>query len=200
MKDWTGNSNSVFKTLGASNHTGNEREQHDYYATSPEAIDHLIRKVDLPHQILEPACGAGHLSMRLEELGHNVYSSDLIDRGFGYTQDFFAMNEPPFEGNFAIVTNPPYKLSLEFCKHSLELVPNGSLVCMFLKTTFLEGKKRYNKLFATTPPYMVLQFVERVWCAKNGDFEKRKEERTAVSYAWFVWLKGKYDKTILDWI
>lgn len=26
MKDWTGNSNSVYKTLGASNHTNAERE------------------------------------------------------------------------------------------------------------------------------------------------------------------------------
>lgn len=41
-KDWTGNYNSIFKTLGASNHTDSEREQHDYYATEPKAIDVLI--------------------------------------------------------------------------------------------------------------------------------------------------------------
>ena len=32
-KDWTGNYNSIFKTLGASNHTDKEREVNDYYAT-----------------------------------------------------------------------------------------------------------------------------------------------------------------------
>ena len=30
-KDWTGNRNSVFKTLGASNHTDKERQNEDFY-------------------------------------------------------------------------------------------------------------------------------------------------------------------------
>ena len=47
-KDWTGNGNSIFKMLGASNHTDKERETHDFYATSPEAIDLLKKKIDLP--------------------------------------------------------------------------------------------------------------------------------------------------------
>lgn len=199
-KDWIGNKNSVFKTLGASNHTDKEREQHDFYATSPDAIDHLVKKVDLPHSILEPACGAGHLSVRLEELGHEVCSIDLVDRGYGLQRDFFAMTEPPFEGDFAIVTNPPYKFALEFVKHSLELVHEGSLVCMFLKTTFLEGKKRYKELFTTTPPHRVLQFVERALCARNGNFDTAKREGSAVSYAWFVFKRGYVGQTILDWI
>ena len=29
-KDWTGNSNSIYKTLGASNHTDKERETNDF--------------------------------------------------------------------------------------------------------------------------------------------------------------------------
>ena len=151
-KDWTGNKNSVFKTLGASNHTEEEREVNDYYATSPIAIDLLVKKVELPKQILEPACGAGHLSIRLEELGHDVKSYDIIDRGYGETQDFFAMTEPPFGGDFAIVTNPPFKYAKDFVLHSLELVPDSGLVCMFLKTTFAEGKQRYNEVFSISPP------------------------------------------------
>ena len=151
-KDWTGNSNSIWKNLGASNHTNEEREPNEFYATSPIAIDLLKKKIDLPKQILEPACGSGCLSDRLAELGHDVKSYDLIDRGYGQVQDFFKMAEPPFEGDFAIVTNPPYKYALEFCKHSLELVQDGGLVCMFLKTTFAEGKRRHNELFVATPP------------------------------------------------
>ncbi len=151
-KDWTGNKNSIFKTLGASNHTDKERETNDFYATSPEAIDLLKKKIDLPKQIVEPACGSGCLSERLVELGHEVKSYDLIDRGYGEEQDFFKMTEPPFDGDFAIVTNPPYKYATDFVLHSLELVPDNSLVCMFLKTTFLESKGRYDKIFATAPP------------------------------------------------
>lgn len=151
-KDWTGNGNSIWKTLGASNHTNEEREPNEFYATSPETIDLLKKKIDLPKQILEPACGSGCLSERLAELGHEVKSYDLIDRGYGEVQDFFTMTEPPFEGDFAIVTNPPYKIVTPWVLHCLELVPEGSLVCLFLKTTFLESKGRYDKIFVTTPP------------------------------------------------
>lgn len=151
-KDWTGNGNSIWKTLGASNHTNEEREPNEFYATSPEAIDLLKKKIDLPKQILEPACGSGCLSERLIELGHEVKSYDLIDRGYGEVQDFFKMTEPPFEGDFAIVTNPPYKIVTPWVLHCLELVPEGHLVCLFLKTTFLESKGRYEKIFRNSPP------------------------------------------------
>lgn len=41
-KDWDGNSNSIYKTLGASSHTDKERETNDYYATEPKAIELLL--------------------------------------------------------------------------------------------------------------------------------------------------------------
>lgn len=200
-KDWTGNYASVFKTLGASNHTDKDREQHDFYATDPIAIDGLLSKVTLPHNILEPACGNGCLSKRLEDSGYNVLSYDLVDRGYGQQQNFFELLSPPIEGDYAIITNPPYKYAMEFVLHSLELVPTNSLVCMFLKTTFLEGKRRYNELFRIFPPEIILQFSERVLCAKNGDFDYMiAHGGSAVSYAWFCWRKGFKGRTVVDWI
>jgi hypothetical protein len=199
--DWTGNRNSIFKTLGASNHTDKQREQHDFYATDPVAIDLLTKKVELPKQILEPACGSGCLSIRLEGLGHDVKSFDIVNRGFGMERDFFSITEPPFSGDYAIVTNPPYKFALQFVLHSLEIVPYGGLVCMFLKTTFAEGKGRYKDLFRNHPPLKVLQCVERVLCAKNGDFAAmRAGGGSAVAYAWWVWQKGYKGQTTLDWV
>ena len=47
MKDWNGNSNSIFKTLGASNHTDKDRQEDDFYATDPIAIDKLLTKENL---------------------------------------------------------------------------------------------------------------------------------------------------------
>lgn len=41
-KDWTGNQRSIYTTLGASNHTDKERQQHDYYATEPRAMELLL--------------------------------------------------------------------------------------------------------------------------------------------------------------
>ena len=42
-KDWTGNSHSFASMLGARNYAKNEREQHDFYATDPRAIDDLLK-------------------------------------------------------------------------------------------------------------------------------------------------------------
>ncbi len=47
-KDWTGNYNSIFKTLGASSHTEEEREENDYYATDPNTLIPLLKKKKFP--------------------------------------------------------------------------------------------------------------------------------------------------------
>lgn len=143
-KDWSGNGKSTFITIGASNHTDKEREEHDFYATSPVAIDRLVRSFELPKKIWECACGTGCLSERLVEFGHDVVSTDLIDRGYGDVQDFFKADTMP-DGCECILTNPPYKYALEFVQHSLDLLPDGGLCVMFLKTTFLEGHDGWNK-------------------------------------------------------
>ena len=72
MKDWTGNSNSIYKTLGASNHTEKERETNDYYATEPKALELLLDYEDFSHFVWECACGGGHLSEVLKSRGYNV--------------------------------------------------------------------------------------------------------------------------------
>lgn len=96
-KDWKGNGTSIYKALGASNHTEAEREDNDYYATDPIAIDKLLA-AEKPYRIIwECACGQGHLSDRLKKNGFMVFSSDLIDRGYPGTQvkDFLTANPPP---------------------------------------------------------------------------------------------------------
>ena len=199
-KDWSGNSKSTFITIGASNHTDKEREEHDFYATSSEAIDKLLKHFSLPKKIWECACGTGCLSERLVEFGHDVVSTDLIDRGYGGVQDFFKAGTMP-DSCKCILTNPPYKYALEFVLHSLDLLPDGGLCVMFLKTTFLEGQKRYERLYKNMPPKYVLQFSKRVLCAKNGKFAAmRNGGGSAVSYAWFVWEKGYNGQTTVKWI
>ncbi len=201
MKDWTGDGNSIWKTLGASNHTCGEREQDDFYATDPIAIDKLL-KVEKPSKfIYECACGQGHLSERLKQHGYEVYSSDLVDRGYYGTnvKDFFSVKE--LDDDYDILTNPPYKYAKEFVLHALDLIGNGRKCYMFLKLQFLEGAARYKEIFQSAPPKAVYVFKKRVLCAKNGEFERMRESGgSAVAYAWFVWEKGYNDKTIIGWI
>lgn len=191
-KDWTGNKNSLWTTLGASNHTEKEREVNDYYATEPKAAELLIELEHFDKNIWECACGEGHLSKVFKEHGYNVFSSDLIDRGYGEQMDFFKCNKP-FKGD--IITNPPYKYAAEFVEHAMQLVTDGHKVAMFLKLQFLESAKRA-ELFKKYPAKRIWVASHRLNCAMNGEFEKYPS--SAVAYAWFVWEKGYTGKMTID--
>lgn len=188
-KDWSGNSRSTFTCLGASNHSLHQRADHDYYATDPIALELLAKKINLPRVICEPACGEGHLAKWLTDHGHKVYASDIVDRGYGQVQDFFTMEQLPPDCK-TILTDPPYKYAMEFVLHALKILPEYGLCIMFLKTTFLEGIKRYKNLFKDNPPCIVAQFKQRIQCALNGHFEKYTTS-SAAAYAWFIWQKSE---------
>ena len=198
--DWTGNYNSIFKTLGASNHTDKEREINDYYATDPIAIDVLINdgKAEISNNVWECSCGEGHLSKRLLDYGYDVTSTDLIDRGYGIGGVNFLDTNSMFYGD--IITNPPYKYAIQFVEHALDIIPEGNKVFMFLKIQFLEGKSR-KELFKKYPPKCIYVSSSRILCAKNGDFEgMKKSGGSAVAYAWYEWEKGYTGDTIIKWV
>lgn len=192
-KDWTGNKAATFATLGASNHSLGIRQINDYYATEPLATQLLLDKERFGSKVLEPACGEGHMSNELINAGYEVTSSDIVDRGYGATEDFFLRDE--WDGD--IVTNPPYKYALEFARHAIDIIPTGNRVALFLKIQFLEGKSR-RKFFDVHPPKIIYVSSSRLLCAKNGDF--KSSPSSAVCYAWFIWETGWNGDTVIKWI
>ena len=188
----------IFKSLGASNHTENEREKNDYYATDPIAIDELLKKETLNHNVWECACGGLHLSNRLKELGYNVRASDLIKRVEDDNIEVldFLSYQGKYDGD--IVTNPPYILAKEFVLKALDIVKEGNKVAMFLKLLFLESQNRYEELFKLYPPKKIYVFSKRVRCQINGDFSKK--DSSAICYAWYVWEKGSTSDPVIKWI
>jgi len=198
-RDWVGVGRApVFKTLGASNHTEEEREQDDFYATDPIAADLLHSVEEFPGGIWECSAGMGHLSQRFEELGHKVISTDLIDRGYGQGGVDFLKVDKSLLPN--IVTNPPYKFAQEFVEHGINILPIGGKLALFLKLQFLEGKAR-KEMFMRYPPHTVYVCSGRVLCAKNGDFERMKAGGgSAVAYCWYVWRRGEHNSPIIKWI
>lgn len=194
-KDWVGGRTSTRVMLGVDkNWSKDSQEEHGFYATSPKAIDELFKIIDKPTEVWECACGAGHLNKRMRELGVKVYSSDLIDRGYGTPGiDFLAMCNLVAP---VIITNPPYRYAKEFVLHALEL--GAEMVCMFLKLTFLEGVGR-QELFQKYPPRTVAVFTRRIQVARNGDPEMFKKS-SAACYAWFIWEKGYTGKPEIVWI
>lgn len=176
--------------------TGNSRfnkdDINDYYATEPKAVELLLEQETFTDSIWECACGEGHIADVLENHGHMVIATDVVDRGFGARLDFLSWNSPI---SIDIITNPPYNKAQEFVEHALELAKDGVKVAMFLKLTFLEGQKR-RELFKKYPPRTVYVSSSRLQCGKNGDFSGSN----AVAYAWFVWEKGCKGETIIKWI
>lgn len=150
-KDWNGNQNSIYKVLGASNHTDKEREEHDYYATEPRATELLCDLENFSQKIWEPACGGGHIAEVLKSRGYTVCCSDLIDRGYGQGGIDFLKTSVNDAFNGDIITNPPYKFAKEFVERAMSVVAEGHKVAMFLKVQFLEGKAR-KALFEKYPP------------------------------------------------
>lgn len=156
----------------------------------------LLKYESFNNNIWECACGEGNLSEVLKEYGYNVYSTDLIDRGYpDEIKDFLQINEK-FNGD--IITNPPFKYTTQFILKSLEAIPQGNKVAMFLKINYLSGKARYREIYSKFPPQRVYVFSSRIACSKNNRPEGYRHG--AMDYVWMVWEKGQYGPTELKWI
>lgn len=201
MRDWTGNKKSTFVTLGANNHCDHERDKNDYYATDPKALEIFLDKIEedgikLHNNIWECACGEGHLSKVLESRGYKVWSTDLVDRGYGSgNTDFLKSIPDSWCGD--ILTNPPYKYAKEFVEKALEVTRIGAYIVMFLKIQFLEGQGR-RELFKKYPPKYVYVNSARQTCYINGDMSRKMS--SASCYCWFIWQKGFNGEPIIRWI
>lgn len=141
----------------------------------------------------EPAANRGHMVRPLAEYFASVDASDVHDYGVGYpVRDFL------FPGPLAMVdmtiSNPPFRLAEQFIARAF--ATSGAGVAMIVRSAFLEGQGRYERLFAKNPPSFVLQFTERVVMHKG---RLAPEGSTATAYAWLIWLEGEAE-TRLRWI
>lgn len=189
--------------------TKRERIEDDYYATPPEATQVLLDNLDLSDckSFYEPSCGEGHISKVLQsKYNVNVFSSDLIDRGFGYgDMDFLKFPEANnwlFRGESkvdCIITNPPFKLAKEFILKALKL--SNKYVIMFAKIQLLEGIGR-KELFEKHPPKYIYVFRNRINPLRNGNplDEKGKPWASTMCFAWFIWEVGFQGEPTIRWL
>ena len=186
----------TLKTMGASNHCDEERSKLDYYGTDPRSTQALLKVETFSHTIWEPCAGHFCMVKVLQDAGYDVIATDIADYGYGNQKVDFLTVHNKYDLDLDIVTNPPYGLSTEFAVKALEMVAPGHKVAMFLRTLFLEGTKRYEKLFKENPPKTIYVFTNRQVSDKNDDFSKG----SAVSYSWFVWEKGWQGEPTIKWI
>ena len=96
------------------------REKDDFYETPPEATRALLSVESFEGAIWEPACGRGAISKVLEGAGHEVISTDLMDRGYGENRVDFLMEWRPLAPN--IVTNPAIQNGRGVCENRAAVV------------------------------------------------------------------------------
>jgi hypothetical protein len=132
--------------------------------------------------VAEPACGEGHMARPLAEFFATVHASDIHPYGFGEVADFlFPSNHRPDW----IITNPPFRLALQFAQTALDRAQEG--VALLVRSAWLEGVERHRELFEPHPPFAVAQFVERLPMHRG---RLLKDGSTATAYCWVIWVKG----------
>jgi hypothetical protein len=94
-----------------------------------------------------------------------------------------------------IITNPPFKLAEQFIATALERSRLG--VAMLVRSAFLEGVGRHERLFSKSPPTDILQFTERV-VMHHGKLSQFGS--TATAYCWVVYRKNTSSGTHFHWI
>ena len=143
----------------------------------------------------EPAANRGHMVRPLREYFSAVEASDVHDYGAGFPVfDFIGMGIP--ERVDWTITNPPFRLAEEFITRALDTSECG--VAMIVRSAFLEGVGRYQRIFKIMPPTDVLQFTERVVMHKG---RLTATGSTATAYCWLVWDKNaEHLGTKFDWI
>jgi hypothetical protein len=172
----------------------------DDFPTPPWATralcEWLQRRYDLAElSCREPAANRGHMVKPLSEYFGDVEASDVHDYGAGFPVEDYLFGPEPSETGFTI-TNPPFRLAEQFIDRALRSSLHG--VAVIVRSAFLEGIGRQQRLFSKTPPSTILQFSERVVMHKGKLTAKGS---TATAYCWIVWESQPcQDGTSFEWI
>ena len=167
----------------------------DDFPTPPWAtrafMEHVIKPSEFGHginraSVWEPACGRGFMSRPLKEYFFSVMSTDIADygwRGQHGVNDFLSNEYQPM-GIQWVITNPPFKRAYDFINATLKREWNCAVL---VRTSFVEGVRRYNNLFKVRPPNIIAQYSERVPMVRG---RVDRGASTATSYCWLVWGSG----------
>lgn len=180
---------------GGIHNSGYERQGRDFYATPSRVTEALLKHVKFRGPVWEPCCGDGAMSTVLSAHGHEVVSTDIVDRGFGTPGvDFLACREVPRNCR-SIVTNPPYgdtgspigqsKSSvamLGFLQHAMTLTESiqGQLA-LLVRLQWIAGK-RAAAMMSAGPFSAVIVLTKRIQWFDLGDQTKTAQHH----HAWVV--------------
>ena len=175
--------------------SGYEREGRDFYATPAWVTEALLKHITFRAPIWEPCCGDGAMSKVFLAHGHQVTSTDIVQRGYGRAGvDFLACRSVP-PGCGAIVTNPPYgdtgtqkgqaKSSvamLSFLRHALRLTAsvNGQLA-LLVRLQWIAGQRAAD-IMSAAPFAAVIVLTRRIRWFDMGEQTNHAQHH----HAWVV--------------
>jgi hypothetical protein len=191
---------------GAPRGSGYERVANDFYVEPASAVRALLGAERFWGTIWDPACGSGTIPEVCREQGLDTFGTDIVDRGYKrmWSERNFLDCEPPADFDM-VITNPPYHIAEAFTRRAVEITPHK--VAILVRLAFLEGERRYQRLFKPLPPTRVLVFRNRVSCPPGrpttefgDDFTPITPKGGAVAYCWIIWSKDHRGPTQTDWI
>lgn len=200
----------------------------DDFPTAPWGVRclpvHVLTKIGVSlrgRNVWEPAAGRGIMAEVLREYGCTVFASDVhnypdrraeLDQVGSFVGEGLDVVRSPLAGGFdLVITNPPFRLALEFVQRAMR---EAEYVCMLCRSNWAEGEERFVQLFDKTPPIVEAQFVERlplvdgahIW-VEDGERDeagkliksKRRVETggydpdasSATAYSWFVFKRHR---------
>ena len=164
-----------------------DRKKNDFYPSPSYSIEELLKRITLQGDIWECACGDGALSKVIESKGYKVYSSDLINRGYGHTPVDFLKSNRKVD---TIITNPPFNLSTEFTLKAFEL--SNRYIIFLNKLSFLEGIRRRKEIFNKGYLKNVYVFSKRLTFGVSGI--------GLMAFAWYIFDKEYKKQPTINWI
>lgn len=179
-----------------------DKDGPDDYPTPPWATRALVEHVLMPGcagmTVWEPAANRGYMARPLAEYFGTVIASDAYDYGAGFPVIDFLSGPTPADYGVEvdwIITNPPFNRAEAFAHRALSLAREG--VALFVRASWLEGRRRWENLFSVASPDVFCPFVERV------PLVRERVDPAAASqmpYAWIVWRRNGDGDTRVRWI
>ncbi|MDP3066617.1 MAG: hypothetical protein Q8N08_07760 [Methanobacteriaceae archaeon] len=183
--------NNEMRDMSSTGRTGDRKDQ-DYYITPIVEIEKFLiefnRIIPLMGQaVLDPSAGGdGDHPMSyptaLEPYGCDIVTMDIREDSLAqqkgdYLKKQFITPEPT-----VIMTNPPFRLAIEFIKKALKDVRPGGHVAMLCRLNFFGSQKRKAFWNGNMPVYT---FVHNKRMSFTAD-----GKTDSIEYAHLVWQRG----------
>lgn len=168
------------------------RNTADWYVEPEWCSSRLFEAETFVGTVHDPAAGMGRIVEAAIAHGHHATGADIVDRGFGFVVEDFALVTTPVAN---IVVNPPFGIAREFVGHALTLAAH--------KVAVLFPVARLNAAhwLMDTP-------LRRIWLLTPrpsmppGETIMRGERPGGgkVDFAWLVFEQGFAGQPVIGWL